>query len=194
MRRLLLASGFAPSMAGTAHKQSVTCRDGTVLTGPNAQRHSAAAAKSGSTPPPRSTTARARSSTARPNAVSTWPRPRRPGCTLKAGGPARRLCSRLLTASAASRLPLSAQLVYAGCRGSRANCRPTSKRTTLSMCSLGPEAVANGMGSAAERKVRQQSQPQPPADTFPVRLWLRAFQEGVPATNGPGARTAQPQP
>ena len=36
MRRLLLASALA--LTGTAQAQSVTCRDGTVLTGPNAQR------------------------------------------------------------------------------------------------------------------------------------------------------------
>jgi len=38
MRRLLLASALALALAGTAQAQSVTCRDGTVLTGPNAQR------------------------------------------------------------------------------------------------------------------------------------------------------------
>jgi len=37
MRRRLLASGFALSMAGTAHTQSVICRNGTVLTGRKTQ-------------------------------------------------------------------------------------------------------------------------------------------------------------
>ncbi len=37
MRRRLLASGFALSMAGTPHAQSVICRDGTVLTGRETQ-------------------------------------------------------------------------------------------------------------------------------------------------------------
>ena len=38
MRRLLLAFAFASVLAGVAHAQSVTCRDGTVLSGANAAR------------------------------------------------------------------------------------------------------------------------------------------------------------
>ena len=38
MRRLLLALAFASVLAGVAHAQSVTCRDGTVLSGANAAR------------------------------------------------------------------------------------------------------------------------------------------------------------
>ena len=38
MRRYLIAFALAVSLTGTAHAQSVTCGDGTVLTGPNAQR------------------------------------------------------------------------------------------------------------------------------------------------------------
>ncbi len=38
MRTYLIAFAFATGLAGTAHAQSVTCGDGTVLTGPNAQR------------------------------------------------------------------------------------------------------------------------------------------------------------
>ncbi len=38
MRHMLLALAAAVGLAGTAHAQSVTCRDGTVLTGANAQR------------------------------------------------------------------------------------------------------------------------------------------------------------
>jgi len=42
MRRLLFASIFTAGLAGTAHAQSVTCRDGTVLTGPKASATCAA--------------------------------------------------------------------------------------------------------------------------------------------------------
>ncbi len=38
MRTYLIAFVLAVGLAGTAHAQSVTCSDGTVLTGPNAQR------------------------------------------------------------------------------------------------------------------------------------------------------------
>ena len=38
MRHMLLPLTVAIGLAGTAHAQSVTCRDGTVLTGANAQR------------------------------------------------------------------------------------------------------------------------------------------------------------
>ncbi len=34
MRTCLIAFAFAVGLAGTAHAQSVTCGDGTVLTGP----------------------------------------------------------------------------------------------------------------------------------------------------------------
>ena len=37
MRSLLIAFTFAVALAGTAQAQSVTCRDGTVLTGANAR-------------------------------------------------------------------------------------------------------------------------------------------------------------
>jgi len=37
MRTYLIAFTLAAGLAGTAHAQSVTCRDGTVLTGVNAQ-------------------------------------------------------------------------------------------------------------------------------------------------------------
>jgi hypothetical protein len=38
MHTCLVAFAFVVALAGTAHAQSVTCRDGTVLTGVNAQR------------------------------------------------------------------------------------------------------------------------------------------------------------
>ncbi len=38
MRTYLIAFTLAAGLAGTAHAQSVTCGDGTILTGPNAQR------------------------------------------------------------------------------------------------------------------------------------------------------------
>jgi len=38
MRHMLLAFTISIGLAGTVHAQSVTCRDGTVLTGANAQR------------------------------------------------------------------------------------------------------------------------------------------------------------
>ena len=38
MRPMLLALTITMGLAGTAHAQSVTCRDGTVLSGANAQR------------------------------------------------------------------------------------------------------------------------------------------------------------
>lgn len=38
MHTYLIAFTLAAGLAGTAHAQSVTCRDGTVLTGVNAQR------------------------------------------------------------------------------------------------------------------------------------------------------------
>ena len=38
MRAYLIALALAVGLAGTAHAQSVTCNDGTVLTGPTAER------------------------------------------------------------------------------------------------------------------------------------------------------------
>jgi len=38
MRTYLIAFALAVGLVGTAHAQSVTCNDGTVLTGPTAQR------------------------------------------------------------------------------------------------------------------------------------------------------------
>lgn len=42
MRRLLIAITLAAGLAGTAHAQSATCRDGTVLSGANARTMCAA--------------------------------------------------------------------------------------------------------------------------------------------------------